>query len=706
MSIFRKILLLTALSLSLVPPVAAAPVETHANNILFWCPLLVMALVTLFTMLWNHRLRQQVAERTAQLQPNQELQLAQSQAQGILDAIAESGIGLVVIDSDYKIRKMNPVMINWFGDQVDKLCYRALHGLEQPCSNCHKENVVQRGETVTYSHKESNGRTYEVVATPICNHDNSISDMEIFRDITSRIKTQHDLESNRLQLNLVMEAANLGYWDWRPLNDDLFTNDIFLTMLDYAPDAFPETTERWSTLVHPDDLDAAVKFLQPFLDGDDSLYRTEFRMRNADGQWCWVLDVGRVVERNPEGQAARLIGVHIDITEKKQAELELIESRQQANIANQAKSDFLANMSHEIRTPMNAIIGMSQLTLETDLKPDQKNYISKVHSSAEALLGIINGILDFSKIEAGKLDLEQVDFTLQSVIDDVQMLIVLRAEKKGLKLTADIAAEIPKTLKGDPLRLGQILINLTGNAVKFTTHGEVKISVNLIEAHEEGVTLHFCISDTGIGISEADQGKLFKSFSQVDSSTTRKFGGTGLGLSISKELIELMGGSTWLESEIGRGSRFSFSIPLTLGKAERVVTKPLEQFEDLGLHGAKILLVDDNELNLELAIALLDREGVLVTSARNGQEALDLMQTKSFDGILMDLQMPVMDGYMATREIRKLPQGKTLPIIAITANVRNEDREKAAAAGMNDHIGKPFRKHEMLRTMARWITPS
>ncbi|MCK5679823.1 response regulator, partial [bacterium] len=289
----------------------------------------------------------------------------------------------------------------------------------------------------------------------------------------------------------------------------------------------------------------------------------------------------------------------------------------------------------------------------------------------------------------------------------VTTLIGFEAEKQGLKLSVDISDEVPKFLKGDSLRLGQILINLTNNAVKFTSQGEVKISAELIGQHEDRVTLQFCVADTGVGMTSEQQARLFKSFSQADNSSTRKFGGTGLGLSISKKLIELMDGTIRVESETGRGSRFFFTIELALGDVGQVATEQIEENQDLArLRGAKILLVEDNELNQELAMALLDREGVLVTSAWNGQEALESLQKERFDGVLMDLQMPVMDGYAATREIRKLPQYKTLPIIAITANVMAEDREKVIAAGMNDHIGKPFKKLEMLRTIASWITPS
>ncbi|MFQ5642279.1 MAG: response regulator, partial [Thiogranum sp.] len=554
--------------------------------------------------------------------------------------------------------------------------------------------------------------------------------------------------------------------------------------------------------------------------------------------WRTTFDIAR-------GEPGGMIGGLVDVTELKSLQAKLERATLIAESASRAKSDFLANMSHEIRTPMNAVIGLTHLALNTDLDNRQRDYLNKISGSAKALLGIINDILDFSKIEAGKLDVENIPFDLHGeVLENLANIISLKAGEKGTELIFDFDSDLPFALVGDPLRLGQILINLMNNAVKFTDGGDITLRIRMLEQDEDSVLLHFSVSDTGIGMSEEQQSRLFQSFTQADSSTTRKFGGTGLGLTISKRLVEMMGGEIGVESEAGKGSTFwftsrlgkadpgqlqstkhieaeignlrvlviddnptarltlrrhldtfgftseeagggaeairmlesaapSFDLVLSdwkmpeldgievarqIGNNKRigkipailmvtafdreellrnkgdapikgVLVKPvspstlldgiLEAFgkgaarrqgsgtEQLPAHviGARILLVEDNEINQQVAQEILASAGAQVTLAGNGRECLDalLAQPDYFDAVLMDIQMPVMDGHQATREIRRDPRFSKLPVLAMTASVMVSDQEEARAAGMDDHIAKPIDVKELFEVLGRWI---
>jgi len=435
------------------------------------------------------------------------------------------------------------------------------------------------------------------------------------------------------------------------------------------------------------------------------IWRGEFLTRKKDGTMFWESAAISPI-RTKAGEVSHYIAVKEDLTERKRIEHELRKATEIAEQANQAKSNFLANMSHEIRTPMNVIIGMTQLALESGLDPQQTNYVSKVRSSAELLLGIINDILDFSKIEADKLELESMDFYLQSVLDTLTQLIELKVARKGLALSVSVAPNVPALLKGDPLRLGQILINLVNNAVKFTQKGRVSLRVDLKERAGERLWLHFQVTDTGIGIAREQLRQLFEPFNQADGSTSRRYGGTGLGLAICKKLTQMMHGEIWADSEPGKGSRFHFTVQLGEGRRVRPMLSAVDNTSNADrLRGARVLLVEDNELNQELAKILLEKKGFHVVSVSNGLQALEILQQESFDAVLMDIQMPVMDGYTATRKIRELSCFDNLPIIAMTAGVMASDRCQAEQAGMNDFIGKPLNVDKMMEILVRWIAP-
>ena len=391
----------------------------------------------------------------------------------------------------------------------------------------------------------------------------------------------------------------------------------------------------------------------------------------------------------------------------------MIESeKEKAQASEQAKHLFLANMSHEIRTPMNAIKGMTDILLRREPQTEQLSYLNAIKESSNSLLVIINDILDMSKIEAGKIDLERIPFSVEQVIQNVQTITQFKAEEKGLLLQTNISENTPAYVQGDPTRLHQVLLNLVGNAIKFTEKGVVTIQLKtgMVEA-ENKVMVHFCVSDTGVGIGAGRMEKIFETFEQAYSDTSRKFGGTGLGLSISKKLVEIQQGEIWAESQKGKGSKFFFSIPYELSHQAKDSTAIPAAADNHAatLKAIKVLLVEDNQFNAIVAQEELEDaiEEVLVEVAENGVIAVEKVSHTDFDIILMDVQMPVMNGYEATKAIRDLSNGKSqIPIIAMTANVMKEEVERCYEAGMNDFIGKPFDIEDLLSKIKKLLGKS
>jgi PAS domain S-box-containing protein len=669
-------------------------------------------------------------------------------------------------------------------------------------------------------------------------------------DITERRRAEQALQESEELFRSIFENSPVGIGLYNVPKSQYFTNRALQEMLGCTHDDL-SSVGKWDQIVHPDQRAEGARRYADLINGKNDHDAWEQRFIRGDGREVIGDGIFSVV-RDAAGSPRFLLNMTNDITARKRAEADLLAAKEQAIAATLAKSEFLANMSHEIRTPMNAILGMTHLALKTDLTAKQRDYLTKAKAAAQALLGIINDILDFSKIEAGKLEVEETEFSLAKVLDDLSSVVGQKAHDKNLEFLIASPDNLPPSLVGDPLRLGQILINLVNNAIKFTDRGEVVVGVSVEETTEERVKLKFAVRDSGIGMTPQQAARLFQAFSQADTSTSRKYGGTGLGLSISKRLVEIMGGEIWVESAAGVGSTFFFTVWLGIGatktterrfvpdlsgiralvvddnpRACEILTDCLASFalrvdsassgeqairalsaadphdpyqvllvdwqmpgmdglqatrtikhggllkhiprvvmvagfgkeeirtqaEAMGIDGfltkpvspsalfdtmialfgsnetkddrerpvadtgqsqaakgIRILLVEDNEINQQVAIELLESSGARVTVANHGGEAVKILtegdQPPPFDIVLMDLQMPEMDGFTATRHIRANPRLQDIPIIAMTAHAMVEERQRCFDLGMNDHVTKPIDPDVLLATLLRWAKPS
>jgi PAS domain S-box-containing protein len=528
--------------------------------------------------------------------------------------------------------------------------------------------------------------------------------------ITNETAIYESEEKFRLLANNIPGTVYLSNYDEN--NTKIYINDEIEKLTGYPKSEFLNNHLSFIDLIHPEDKVSTIAAQKNAIDSKIPIHLT-YRIIHKDNHTVWVEEFGDTIYK--DGKIAFLEGIFIDITERKQTET-VVQEKELAEAANKAKSEFLANMSHEIRTPLNGIIGFTDLLMKTNLGVTQHKYMTTISQSAHSLLDIINDILDFSKIEAGKLDLYIEKYDINEMLAQVIDLILYESNQKNLKLELNIAADMPKYFWLDSVRLKQILINLLANAVKFTERGAIKLEVSVIEKIDDfNATIRFAVIDTGIGILEENKKKIFKAFSQEDSSTTRKFGGTGLGLTISNQLLGLMNSRLELESTIDLGSTFYFDLTLkTSDEAPATVSLFDTDFDSIKKivvktnHQAKkvtVLIVEDNKVNMLLLKTIIKNLSVPTTiyEATNGKLAVEQFEATNPDIIFMDIQMPIMNGYEATEIIRDLKSGQNVPIIAITAGTEKEEKEKCLSAGMNDYIPKPIIKGIIEETFLKWV---
>jgi PAS domain S-box-containing protein len=517
-------------------------------------------------------------------------------------------------------------------------------------------------------------------------------------------KIIHELEKNREQYILAVNGSNDGIWDWDLKESSLYLSPKLKEMIGYADSELENSIEYFKKCLYPDDKLFVMRVLDQYLRGEIPIFSAEFRLQHKEGYFIWIHARGEAL-RDENGISYRMAGSFTDIGLRKKSEEELLQAKEQAETANKAKSQFLANMSHEIRTPMNGILGMAQL-LVMDLQDEQKEMATMIKTSGDNLLVIINDILDLSKIEAGKVTLSQEKFDINTLIIEVDNLIQPLVVRKNLEYKSHINKEIEGQLIGDPGRLKQILINLLGNAIKFTERGSVELTIVKGKVFQDKIQLVFSIKDTGIGIADDKIGQLFTYFTQGDDSVTKKYGGTGLGLAISKQLINMMDGEISVESQLGVGSNFSFNAIFMKTEDAKEINKtnvgddPTEK-----INHCAALLVEDDYVSGVVIKKISERKNINLKIATSGKEALELLKSESFDIIFMDIQMPDISGFETTKLIRDMEKTfkRHTPIIATTSFALAGDREKCIEAGMDDYLEKPIDAEKFYAIVEKYV---
>lgn len=520
---------------------------------------------------------------------------------------------------------------------------------------------------------------------------------------------EEKLRHGEEQLRYALSAAQGGVWDWNVHEESVHFSPAWKAMLGYEDDEVENSFEAWERLLHPEDLPAARAAVQDHLEGNTDHYVLEHRLKCKDGTYLWIAARGKLISRSADGSPGRFVGTHTDISQQIQAAEALRSAKEAAEQATRAKDEFLANMSHEIRTPLNGILGMTSVLLTTELSGEQRDLAETVQGSGDALVTIVNDILDFSRIESGSLSIAALPLDPRASCREAEELLATQASERGLQLRVEVSPDVPAAVRGDAGRIRQVLLNLLGNAIKFSDEGEICLRLTSSNEGEGRVRLRYEVQDHGIGIPAGAIPHLFSRFSQVDSSSTRTRGGTGLGLAICGQLASLMDGQIGVESELGVGSTFWVEFVLTLCEPEaKSGPQSCECHEvQASSQRLRVLLAEDNRVNALVAQALLDRLNLEVDTVTDGKQALSAFEAETYDLVLLDVQMPELDGLQAATEIRRREEeegrSERVPIVALTASALPSDRRSCLEAGMDDFLAKPLTLASLSKTLLPWL---
>ena len=653
------------------------------------------------------RSRERAVEREQQ-QTEMALRQSETQYRSVVNNLKE-----VVFQTDIEGRWifLNPSWIEITGyDYEESLGKPVIDFVHLEDRERHKkqfEPVLQRKKDycryeVRYLTRSNDTRWVEVYAQLSLDENNRITGTTgTISDITKRKEVEDALQLNQERLQLALGSSEQGLWDWNMISGRVYYDSQWANIMGCPLTELEQTLEMWHSTIHPFDRNGVLAALAAHHEGKREIFDIEYRARRMGGEWLWIRARGRVIERNIDWAPLRMIGTIEDITKRKEFEVELQHAREVAEAADRAKSDFLAVMSHEIRTPMNGVIGFTDILLDTRLDTLQRDYVENIRGCADSLLSLINDILDFSKIESSQMEMEDEPFDLRKCIEDAFGVCTQAAAAKGLELVCDFIDDAPEWIRGDVTRLRQVLVNLVGNAVKFTASGEVVVSVSPATGENEAGLIKICVRDTGIGVEPDRISRLFKPFIQADSSTTRRYGGTGLGLAICKRLVELMGGEIKLESVPGKGSTFHFTIA---APAAQPTDEPGERKH---LDGFAVLVVDDNQANRDGLCHQLHHWGMHTFDAADPESAIARIQGgEKFDVCLLDMTLPAIHGVELARRIRSFADAKKLPLILLSPVNAADAILKAKAAGMQGTLNKPVRQSQLRETITRALEDS